>query len=232
MLFSEQYRPVLRQHGLALRRHWHQDCLEERLRCLKNTCVFPQAQDSPWCSPELTTCCVIGGFCCPGAFSQHAGVSAYSCLGWENRDNLLCRHSAEHATPVTLRDVLASKHCLLGGKAGFVQLALSWGWQISSSWAHLPNVSLKPCITHLWICVLLSLPYGADMDLVWPASGSIWLKMLPSSMALSHPDQWHAEGRIIGGLTKFPWLGRVLLKQSSCLNGVAPLPVIPNTAQA
>lgn len=97
----------------------------------------------------------------------------------------------------------------LAAKLALFKLALWRGCQINSSRVQLPNLSLKSCITCLWICVLLSLPYVADMDLVWPASGSIRLKMLPS-MALSHPPWWHSEGRIIGRLTEFPWLGAYL----------------------
>lgn len=95
-------------------------------------------------------------------------------------------------------------------KLALFKLALLRGCQINSSRVHLLNLSLKCCITCLCIFVLLPLPYVADTDLVWPASGSIWLKMLPSSMAFSHPALRRSEGRVIGGLTEFPWLGAYL----------------------
>lgn len=106
--------------------------------------------------------------------------------------------------------MLAAKNFFRGDKANFVQTcSLS---RMSNKFFQSASTKSRTeaCITWLWICVLLSLPYVAVMHSVWPASGSMWLKMLPSSMALFHAAQWFSEGRIIGGLTEFPWLGAYL----------------------
>lgn len=125
------------------------------------------------------------------------------------------RTSCCAASHLNMQSGLLSDICLLLKTSSLVtkltlfKLALSQGCQINSSRAPGPNLPLKICITWQGISVLLSLLYVAVMDSVWPARGSIWLKMLPS-MALYHLAQWYSEGRIIGELTEFPWLGAYL----------------------
>lgn len=169
--------------------------------------IFPHSQNSPWYSAKLTTCCVLVCLCHPRAFTQHSDVSVYLYVCGGKTRTSCCAVSQ-----LNMQSWLLSGICLLLRTSSLVtkltlfKLALSQRCQINYCRVPLPNLSQKLCITRQGICVLLSLLYVAVMDSVWPARGSMWLKMLPS-MALYHPAQWLSEGRIIGEQTEFPWLG-------------------------
>lgn len=188
------------------------DCLQERWRWLKSRCAFPQAQDSPCCSPKLTTCCVIGCFCHPRAFSQCGDVFVHSCLCSANQDILLCFQSPQHATPFILRDVLAAERSLLGGKDSFVRtcsLSRMSGkfFQSASTKSLTEALHYKPMDSRASILTLCS-RQGLRLTCKWQymAENASW----KSSMARSHPVPQHSKRRIIGGLTEFPCLGPYL----------------------
>lgn len=183
---------------------------EEWFRWFKITCAFPQAQDSPWYSPKLTICCVSGCFCHPRALAEHADVSGLLCLCWENQDILLCCQSPEHATSVTFRYMPAAKNFLLGDKANFVQTCsfsrLSDKFIQSSSTKSLTEAFYNTAM-HLCASILALCSCHGHFDLQVAVCG---LKFFLLLRLFYHPAQWLSEGRIIGGLTEFPWLGAYL----------------------
>lgn len=162
---------------------WDQDCL--------NACVpFPKAMTYPGAVPNWLCCHQFGLF-----------ESMFSTCGYFYVLVRALKIWISFSAAGKPNTIPATEMCLLlKASSQAARLALSklalWRCQI------LPECTCQ--IPH-WDSALHAQAYVCfypDMDWLWPASGSIWLKMLLSSLALSPQAQWHSEVRIIGALTE------------------------------